>query len=588
MNNFWKFFLAALLACLVAFGLFFFIMIGSLGAAVAGGSAKTAIVPPTSILKIDFSTPISERGQSSFSLSSLSSLSNLSMEEGMPLLTAVRAIDAAANDPGVKFIYLNTDKMALSMSCAEELRQALTRFHESGKAIVAYANSYDNLSYYIASVADKVIINSYGEAMLNGVSTNLTFYKDLLDKLGVDIQLIRHGKYKSAGEQFTQNHLTDANREQNQELVNSIWATLAEEIAASRDFTADQLNGWIDNLELLDAQTLLDRGIVDQAWYKDELENYLCTLFDVKEAKDLKFADLNSYAIAKVIDNTKVKDKIAVLYADGEIVMDGNADQNIVGDDLARKFKKLQEDSTVKAIVFRVNSPGGSAQAAELINRAMLNAKAYKPVIASYGGYAASGGYWISSNADYIITDNTTLTGSIGVFSLVPNIGGGLDKTLHVKTASVGSHKHSDMMGGMRKLDDAEVAYMQKMVENIYTEFTSLVSRGRRMPVEQVDEIGQGRVWTGRDALTIGLADAKGSLMDAINYAAAKVGLEKYKITVVPEQKSMFEQMMSQFSGNNEEDGIAIKTGIKQVDQFLDVLDDPQMMYARMPYVYEF
>ena len=208
MNNFWKFFLAALLACLVAFGLFFFIMIGSLGAAVAGGSAKTAIVPPTSILKIDFSTPISERGQSSFSLSSLSSLSNLSMEEGMPLLTAVRAIDAAANDPGVKFIYLNTDKMALSMSCAEELRQALTRFHESGKAIVAYANSYDNLSYYIASVADKVIINSYGEAMLNGVSTNLTFYKDLLDKLGVDIQLIRHGKYKSAGEQFTQNHLT--------------------------------------------------------------------------------------------------------------------------------------------------------------------------------------------------------------------------------------------------------------------------------------------------------------------------------------------------------------------------------------------
>ena len=588
MNNFWKFFLAALLACLVAFGLFFFIMIGSLGAAVAGGSAKTAIVPPTSILKIDFSTPISERGQSSFSLSSLSSLSNLSMEEGMPLLTAVRAIDAAANDPGVKFIYLNTDKMALSMSCAEELRQALTRFHESGKAIVAYANSYDNLSYYIASVADKVIINSYGEAMLNGVSTNLTFYKDLLDKLGVDIQLIRHGKYKSAGEQFTQNHLTDANREQNQELVNSIWATLAEEIAASRDFTADQLNGWIDNLELLDAQTLLDRGIVDQAWYKDELENYLCTLFDVKEAKDLKFADLNSYAIAKVKDDTKVKDKIAVLYADGEIVMDGNADQNIVGDDLARKFKKLQEDSTVKAIVFRVNSPGGSAQAAELINRAMLNAKAYKPVIASYGGYAASGGYWISSNADYIITDNTTLTGSIGVFSLVPNIGGGLDKTLHVKTASVGSHKHSDMMGGMRKLDDAEVAYMQKMVENIYTEFTSLVSRGRRMPVEQVDEIGQGRVWTGRDALTIGLADAKGSLMDAINYAAAKVGLEKYKITVVPEQKSMFEQMMSQFSGNNEEDGIAIKTGIKQVDQFLDVLDDPQMMYARMPYVYEF
>ena len=585
MNNFWKIFLAALLACLVAFGLFFFIMMGSLGAAIAGGSSKTAIVPPQSILKIDFSTPISERGQSDFSIQNIS---NLSMEDGMPLLTAVRAINKAAEDPGVKFIYLNTDKMALSMSCAEELRQALANFRESGKPVIAYANTYDNLSYYLASVADKVIINSYGEAMLTGIGTNITFFKDLLDKLGVDIQLIRHGKYKAAGEQFTQNHLTPENREQNQVLINSIWATLTEEIAASRDFSADDLNGWVDNLELLDAQTLLDRGIIDQAWYKDELENYLCTLFDVKEAKDLKFADLNSYAIAKVKDDSKVKDKIAVLYADGEIVMDGNADSNIVGDDLARKFKKLQQDSSVKAVVFRVTSPGGSAQAAEIINHAMQNLKQYKPVIASYGGYAASGGYWISSNADYIITDNTCLTGSIGVFSLVPNIGGGLEKTLYIKTGNVSSNKHSDMMNGMRKLDDAEVAYMQKMVEHIYTEFTSLVSRGRHMTVEQVDEIGQGRVWTGRDALAIGLADQKGSLMDAINYAAAVAGLEKYNLLVVPEHKSMFQQMMSQMMGGDDEDGITVKTGVKQVDQLLDILDDPQMIYARMPYFYEF
>ena len=585
MNNFWKIFLAALLGCLVALGLIFFLFMGSLGAAIAGGSSKTAIVPPQSILKIDFSAPISERGQTSLSLQNVS---NFSMEEGMPLLTAVRAINQAAEDPGVKFIYLNTDNMALSMSCAEELRQALSKFRESGKPVIAYANTYDNLSYYLASVADKVIINTYGEAMLTGVGTNITFFKDLLDKLGVDIQLIRHGKYKAAGEQFTQNHLTPENREQNQVLVNSIWATLCEEIAASRDFSAEELNSWIDNLELLDAQTLLDRGIVDQAWYKDELENYLCTLFDVKEAKDLKFADLSSYAIAKIKDDSKVKDKIAIIYADGEIVMDGSPDSDIVGDDLARKFKKIQQDSSVKAVVFRVNSPGGSAQAAEIINRAMQNLKEYKPVIASYGGYAASGGYWISSNADYIITDNTCLTGSIGVFSLVPNIGGGLEKTLYIKTGSVGSNKHTDMMNGMRKLDDAEVAYMQKMVEKSYTEFTSLVSRGRKMPVEQVDEIGQGRVWTGRDALAIGLADQKGSLMDAISYAAKVAGLEKYNLMVVPEHKSRFEQLMSQISGGDDEGDIAIKTGVKQVDQLLGILDDPQMIYARMPYIYEF
>ncbi|MBP5302783.1 MAG: S49 family peptidase, partial [Bacteroidales bacterium] len=314
MNNFWKIFLAALLGCLVALGLIFFLFMGSIGAALAGGAAKTAVVPPQSILKIDFSTPISERGQSSFSVQNIASM-NLSMDEGMPLLTAIRAIDAAAADPGVKFIYLNTDKMGMSMSCTEELRQALARFRESGKPVIAYANGYDNMSYYLASVADKVIINTYGEAMITGVGTNLTFFKDLLDNLGVDIQLIRHGKYKSAGEQFTQNHLTDANREQNQVLVNSLWASICEEIAASRDFSAEDLNGWIENLELLDAESLLERGIVDQYMYKDELEDYLCTLFDVKEAKDLKFADLSTYATAKVKDDSKVKDKIAIIYA---------------------------------------------------------------------------------------------------------------------------------------------------------------------------------------------------------------------------------------------------------------------------------
>ena len=585
MNNFWKIFLAALLGCLVALGLIFFIFMGSLGAALAGGSSKTAVVPPHSILKIDFSTPISERGQSSFSLQNIQ---NFSMEDGMPLLTAIRAIDQAASDPGVKFIYLNTDKMNMSMTCAEELRQALSRFRESGKPIIAYSNGYDNLSYYLASVADKVIINTYGEAMLTGVGTSLTFFKDLLDKLGVDVQLIRHGKYKAAGEQFTQNHLTDENREQNQVLINSIWTSLTEEIAASRDFSADDLNRWIDNLELLDAETLLERGIVDQAMYKDELEDYLCTLFDVKEAKDLKFADFSTYAANKLKDEgKKVKDKIAVIYADGEIDMSGNPDTDIVGEVLARRLKKLEQDSSVKAVVFRVNSPGGSVQASEIINRAMLNLKAVKPVIASYGGYAASGGYWISSNTDYIFTDNTTITGSIGVFSMVPNIGGGLEKTLHVNTASVGSNKHSDMLNGMRKLDDAEVEYMQKMIEKIYTEFTGLVSRGRNMTPEQVDEIGQGRVWTGRDALTLGLADAKGGLVDAIAYAAAAANLDKYRVVEVPEHKSMFAQMMSQMAGSDEGE-IEIKTGIKEVDRLLDILDDPRMLYARLLYEYDF
>ena len=584
MNNFWKIFLGALLGCLVALGLVFFMVMGGIGAIVGASSAKNAIVPPKAILKIDFSNNINERGQSAFSMTTAS----MSMSESMSLLQAVRAIDNAATDPGIKFIYLNTDMMGVSIATTEELRHALARFRESGKPVIAYANSYSNGSYYLASVADKVVINPFGDAMLTGVGTNITFFKDLLDKLGVDIQLIRHGKYKAAGEQFTQNHLTPENREQNQVLVDGIWASLSEEIAASRDFSQEDLNNWVDNLELLDAQGLLEKGIVDQCWYKDELDNYLCTLFDVKKADDLKFVDFKTYADAKVKNDTKAKAKIAVVYADGEIEMAGDNDNNIVGDRLARRLQKLEADSTVKAVVFRVNSPGGSAQAAEIINRAMLNLKAVKPVIASYGDYAASGGYWISANADYIFTDKNTLTGSIGVFSLVPNFGGGLDKTLHVKVAGVGSNKHADMMSGMRKLDDAEVEYMQKMVENIYTEFMGLVSRGRHMTVEQVDDIAQGRVWTGRDALTIGLADARGGLTDAIEYAAKVAGLERYQIIESPQPQTIMEQIMTQLMGGGDEISVGFNTDFGSMNPMLDLLDDPNMVYARMPYVYSF
>ena len=505
MNNFWKILLGSLLGCLIALGLIFFIFMGSIGTMAAASASKVSAIPSSAILKIDFSNSISEKGQSLFSVSSLN---NLSMDESMTALSAVRSIEKAAIDPSIKFIYLNTDNMDVSISIAEELRKALLDFRQSGKPVIAYANTYSNLSYYLASVADKVIINSYGDAMLTGVSTNIVFFKDLLDKLGVEMQLIRHGKYKAAGEQFTKNHLTDENREQNQAVVDGIWASLAEEIVASRDFSQEQLNSWVDGLELLDAESLQERGLVDQCWYTDELEDYMCDLFGVNDSKKLAFVDLQSYATLRTNNNPKAKDKIAVVYADGEIVMDGD-DENIIGERLAARLTKLEKDSTVKAVVFRVNSPGGSAQAAEIINRALLNLKATKPVIASYGGYAASGGYWISANADYIFTNNTTLTGSIGVFSMIPNIGGGLEKTLKINNGSVSSNKHSDMFSSMRKLDDAEVAYMEKMVEKVYTNFTELVAEGRHMPVEKVDEIAQGRVWTGRDALQIGLADEK-------------------------------------------------------------------------------
>src|SRR5574344_2459550 len=346
MNNFWKILLGSLLGCLVAFGLIFFIFMGGIGSMAAASASKVSVIPSSAILKIDFSNSISEKGQSLFSVSSLN---NFSMDESMTALSAVRSIEKAAIDPSIKFIYLNTDNMDVSISIAEELRKALLDFRQSGKPVIAYANTYSNLTYYLASVADKVIINSYGDAMLTGVSTNIVFFKDLLDKLGVEMQLIRHGKYKAAGEQFTKNYLTDENREQNQAVVDGIWASLAKEIVASRDFTLEQLNTWVDDLELLDAESLQERGLVDQCWYTDELEDYMCDLFGVNDSKKLAFVDLQSYAILRTNNNPKAKDKIAVVYADGEIVMNGD-DENIVGERLAARLTKLEKDSTVKAV----------------------------------------------------------------------------------------------------------------------------------------------------------------------------------------------------------------------------------------------
>ena len=421
MKTFWKIVLGSLLGCLIAMLVCMFIFFGMIGSA-ASASMKGNTAPKTgSVLRIDETCLISERASEDFSANALM---NRSTGTKISLLDAVRAIDAAATDPAIKFIYLNTDGMLLSTSNAEELRAALARFRASGKAIVAYAENHTVLSYYLASAADKVIMNTDGEAMMMGVGSQGIFLKDLLDKLGVEVQLIRHGKYKSAGEMFVKNAMSDENREQMQAMVDGLWKSIAEEVCASRDFSREDLDGWLNNLELQKAQSLLERKMVDTIYYADQMKDYLCNLANADKFEKIGFVKLTDYAPGKVAQLTsKSKDKVAVLYANGEIVDDGDTEQAIVGAKFAAEVEKVRKDSTIKAVVFRVNSPGGSVQASQFVRREMELLRQTKPVIASYGEYAASGGYWISAESDKIFCDNTTLTGSIGVFAMIPNIG---------------------------------------------------------------------------------------------------------------------------------------------------------------------
>lgn len=501
------------------------------------------------VLKIDFKNPIAERKAGG------SSLDLMSIVNGTPgsvtLLSYISAIDAAAQDKNIGMIYMTPENVSCGTAQLEELRAALERFRKAGKPIVAYCENFSNGSYYLASVADKVILDPASESMITGVGTQMIFLKDVLDALGVDVQLIRHGKYKAAGEMYTRSEASPENRLQNEVLVGSIWNTISTQIAASRGCTPEQFNQWVENLDMIHAADYKDKGLVDETWYKDEVDKYLCEQNGVSKISEVSFVKINKYA-SKLKKGSR-KNKIAVVYADGEIVNSGS-DADIVGSKMANTLRKVRDDKKVKAVVFRVNSPGGSAQAAEAIRHELQLLRAEKPVIVSFGDYAASGGYWISAESDYIFSDYNTLTGSIGVFGLIPSVGNAIRKNLKVNIETVGTTSHSDMMSGMRKLNDQEVEYIQRQIEKIYDDFTSLVSNGRGMSKDSVDAIGQGRVWSGADAMRIGLVDKQGGIQDAIDYAAQKVGLSKedYRLSIYPVAKEV--SLMQMLSGGASDD----------------------------------
>ena len=496
------------------------------------------------ILKLDGNESVTEIGGSSFSLT----LSGISNSKSLSLLDVERALEKVVDDDKIAMVYINYDHFSASVSSIEEIRTLLGKISAAGKPVVAYGASLGNSSYYLASAADRIFLHPAGSGSLTGLGTTQYFLKDLFDSLGVEIQLIRHGKYKSAGEMYIRNDISPENREQYEVLLGSLWSTIAEEIAASRGLSVEEFNSIVDNLEVGIAETWIEKGLIDGLKYRDEMEQYLCHLFGTTDPAEVETVSIRDY-ISSLKKGPSGK-KIAVIYADGEIVRSGG---DIVGEKLAAQIAKVREDEDVKAVVFRVNSPGGEVVAADMIRREIELLKAEKPVVASYGAYAASGGYLISAACDRIFVDNTTLTGSIGVFGMVPALGGAIKKVLKVNVVNIGTSPHSGMGTGMQPLTEEEKAKYQESIEDIYDDFVTVVAEGRDMEKTAVDDIAQGRVWSGKDALTIGLADEKGTLLDAIDYAASLVKLDKYRISTIPEKKSFLDNIRELKNGESDD-----------------------------------
>ena len=572
-----------------------FMMLGSMiatASSFSGGS--TASVPKEGVLLLDLSkVTLAEQTKESDPFSSFQGKET----SIVGILDAVTAIDKAAEDPGVEYMLLKTDGIS-ELSKLEELRKAVTDFRKSGKAVVAYGEAFTSGSYYLASVADKIYTTSHhgGNNFMLGLSGQMIFLKDLLGRLGVNFQLIRHGKYKSAGEMYVKNAPSPENMEQNQAMIDSMWETVANETAASRGISVDSLNHFIDNLSIELPEDMVNHNLADAVLSVEEFKDKLASLAGKDSYKDVKFIPFCDYAAAKATPGLTAKKKIAVIFANGNIV-DQNDPENISGDRFASIIAKVRADSSVKAVVLRVNSPGGAVLAASKIKEEIDLTRKTKPVIASYGDYAASGGYWISNSCDHIFSNATTLTGSIGVFSAIPEFSGTIKEIAHVNIVPVNSHKHSDMISLTRPFDAEETAWMQVYVDDIYNNFVSIVAEGRDMTVEEVDEVAQGRVWTGSDALKIGLVDEIGTLEDAIAYAALMAGdsdLTKWGIASYPKPLTIMEQLLMQFgkASDPEEtvakalEGTPLEGAAKEMVNWQRTWTEGQgeLVFARMPF----
>lgn len=585
MKDFFKYTLATVLGLIVAGIIFTVIGIASLAGMIASTSGSETVVKDNSIFVLDLSGTVEERYQSSPIDQLMGDRINTS---GLDDILA--SIRKAKDNEKIKGIYLNAGALACSPASLEAIRNALLDFKESKKFIVAYGGAYTQSTYYLASVADKIAVNPSGSIGWHGLASQTMFLKDLLDKLGIEMQIFRVGTYKSAVEPFIGTEMSEANREQTQAFLNSIWGQIVNGVSVSRNIPADSLNSMADrNMDLQPAGTYVQTGLADTLMYKDQVLAYLKELTGCEEDDNLNTLDLEDMInVKRNVPKDKSGNIIAVYYAYGEI--DGSTssmnDEGINSEKVIKDLRKLREDENVKAVVFRVNSPGGSAYGSEQIWREVSLLKEKKPVVVSMGDYAASGGYYISCAADWIVAEPTTLTGSIGIFGYVPNTEKLVTGKLGLHFDVVKTNRLADMGDITRPFTEDEKALMQNMVNKGYELFTKRCADGRNIPIDELKKIAEGRVWTGSMAKDLKLVDELGGIDKAMDEAVKRAGIENYMVVSYPEPGNFLTSLLetkadNYINGRLEENFGEYYEGFK----FLKNLKDADRLQARMPFM---
>ena len=587
MKSFFKYLLATIVGVFIASFLGFLIMLGIIGAMVSSAD-KPVEVKDNSILYLTFDETIVDRAVdnpfSNLNFGPFASAKQLGLND------ILKAIENAKEDPKIKGIYIQAVSVAAGGATVEEIRDALIDFKESGKFIISYSDIYSQKAYYLASVSDNIYMNPEGGMEWMGLRGEVMFYKNALEKLGIEPQIIRHGKFKSAVEPFMLDKMSDANREQMLTFMGSIWNHWVKGVSESRNISVEELNRYADEMLISNAKRSVEYGLIDSLIYKDELIDKLKKLTETKDKDDLTTITLAKYikAPSPIKKKGLAKNKIAVVYAQGEINMGEGQDGTIGSETISKAIREARRDSSIKAIVFRVNSPGGSALASEVIWREVVLAKQTKPVIISMGDLAASGGYYIAAPGDVILASPTTLTGSIGVFGMYFSVKEGMNKKLGLTVDVVKTNKYSDFGSMYRPLTAEERAISQQGVEDIYQTFIGHVAEGRGITKDEVDAIGQGRVWSGANAMDIKLVDEFGGLKRAIAIAAEKAGVEEYRVVDLPKQKDPIQSLMEDLSGNAKmmilgDEFVYI---YKQYQQVTNMVKN-QGVQARMPFEVE-
>lgn len=547
MKQFFKFMFASMLGTFLLIILVSFICFGIMAAIIAAASSEETVISKNTLLHVKLDKAVADRSSKTKVVMGFAG-----PEKTSGLNDILDNLKKARNDENIAGIYLDLSDILFGISTLDEIRDGLIDFKASGKFIWAYSEGYSQKSYYLATVADKIFLNPQGSVDFKGIASEMLFLKGMLEKLDIKMQIIRHGKFKAATEPLFLDKMSPENRKQITELINDIWDRMLTGIGETRKISRDELNDIADSLKIQTAGDALGYKFVDQLVYKDELIDLLKKQMNIDRKKKIQLVSMDDYTT--VADSRKLpagSDKIAVIYASGTIAGGDGDDQSIGSERISKALRKAREDEKIKAIVFRINSGGGSALASDVIWREVDLARKVKPVVASFGDVAASGGYYIACAATKILADPASITGSIGVFGVIPNMEGLFNKKLGITFDWAMTNKNGDYIPVMKPLSPYQTLLIQREVDHIYDVFTGKVAEGRHLKQAQVDSLGQGRIWSGSDAKNLGLVDDFGGLSKAVELAAGLAKTKSYRIISLPEQKAWYEELIDQITGSD-------------------------------------